>query len=173
MVFDQKLQFSYHQASIKNVQATGEAFSPQQRTSSIPKLEISSLFSIFWVIFALLNPDPDPADKNQCGSTDPDRKHWQKADLCGKFWIGLCVIIMQGKKHLLKMHRCMVNDKVRCQGFQQNFVPNNLFRIQLPYFAKKIAHFAEFNVSRKSHFRKIKRNKTRSESESDFIFKQL
>jgi hypothetical protein len=33
-VFDQKLQFTYPKASIKDAQATGEAFSPQKRTSS-------------------------------------------------------------------------------------------------------------------------------------------
>jgi hypothetical protein len=43
---------------MKDVQATGEAFSPQKRTSSTSKHEISLL--------ALL--DPDPADQNQCGS---------------------------------------------------------------------------------------------------------
>ncbi len=31
---DQKLQFTYPEASIKGAQATGEAFSPQKRTSS-------------------------------------------------------------------------------------------------------------------------------------------
>jgi hypothetical protein len=54
------------QASIMDVQASGEAFSPQKRTSSTSKHEISSLFPFFEVIFALLepltwlNPDPDP-----------------------------------------------------------------------------------------------------------------
>jgi hypothetical protein len=48
----------------KDGQATGEAFSPQKRTSSTSKLEFSSLF---WVILALLNPDPDPVDQNECG----------------------------------------------------------------------------------------------------------
>jgi hypothetical protein len=40
---------------------TGEALSPQKRKSSTSKLEISSLFLFLWVIFALLDPDPDPA----------------------------------------------------------------------------------------------------------------
>ncbi len=39
--FDQKLQFTYSFASIKGVQATREAFSPQKRTSSTSKHEIS------------------------------------------------------------------------------------------------------------------------------------
>ncbi len=37
-----------------------EAFSPQNRTSRNSKLEISEQFSIFWVIFVLLDPNPDP-----------------------------------------------------------------------------------------------------------------
>jgi hypothetical protein len=45
--FDQKLQFTYPKASIKDAQATGEAFSPQKRTSSTSKHENSLLFSIF------------------------------------------------------------------------------------------------------------------------------
>jgi hypothetical protein len=51
-----------------DIQATGEVFSRQRRTSSISKHQISSLFSIFGVIFALLDPiqpnkinaDPQP-----------------------------------------------------------------------------------------------------------------
>ncbi len=38
--FDQNLQFTYPQAFIKNVQATGEALSPRKRTSSTSKDEI-------------------------------------------------------------------------------------------------------------------------------------
>jgi hypothetical protein len=41
---------------------------PQKRISSTSKLEMFTLFSIFWVIVALLDPDPDPADQNQYGS---------------------------------------------------------------------------------------------------------
>jgi hypothetical protein len=40
-IFNQKLLFSYPYASINDVQATGEAFSPQKRTSSTSKHEIS------------------------------------------------------------------------------------------------------------------------------------
>jgi hypothetical protein len=36
--FDQKLQFTYSQASIKEVQTTGDVFIPQKITSSISKL---------------------------------------------------------------------------------------------------------------------------------------
>jgi hypothetical protein len=39
--FDKKLQFIYPWASIKDVQATGEAFSPQKRKSSPSKHKIS------------------------------------------------------------------------------------------------------------------------------------
>ncbi len=62
----QKLQFTYPKASVKNVQATGEAFSPQKITSSTSKHEISSLFLFLWAIFAFHNPDL--AGQNQCGS---------------------------------------------------------------------------------------------------------
>jgi hypothetical protein len=48
---DKKFQFTYPLASTKNFQATGEAFSPQKRTSSISKHEIFSLFSIFVGLF--------------------------------------------------------------------------------------------------------------------------
>jgi hypothetical protein len=46
-----------------DVQATGEAFSPEKRTSKHPNL---NLVQFLWVILDLL--DPDPADQNQCGS---------------------------------------------------------------------------------------------------------
>ncbi len=46
-----------------------EAFSSQQRTSCTFLFhEISLLFSIFVGHFALLDPNPDPADQNQCKS---------------------------------------------------------------------------------------------------------
>jgi hypothetical protein len=51
----------YPQASIKDVQATGEAFIPQKKTSSTSKREFSALL---WVILALMDPDP----YSQCGS---------------------------------------------------------------------------------------------------------
>ncbi len=38
--FDQKLQYTYSHAFIKDVQATGEALSPQKRTSRTSKDEI-------------------------------------------------------------------------------------------------------------------------------------
>jgi hypothetical protein len=51
---------------IRNIQTTGKAFSPQKRTSSTFKLEISLFFIFLWDVFALI--DPDPAKQNQCGS---------------------------------------------------------------------------------------------------------
>jgi hypothetical protein len=42
---EKKLQFTYPYASIKDGQATGEAFSPQKRTYSPSKHENSLLFS--------------------------------------------------------------------------------------------------------------------------------
>ncbi len=54
--YDKKMQFTYNQASIKDVKATGEAFSLQKRTASTSKHEISQLFKKYlWVIFALLD----------------------------------------------------------------------------------------------------------------------
>ncbi len=56
---NQKLQFTYPQAFIKDVRATEEAFIPQKRTSSTSKREFSELLFLFlWVIFALLVPNP-------------------------------------------------------------------------------------------------------------------
>jgi hypothetical protein len=61
--FVQKLQFTYTETSIKDVQATGEAFSPQKRTFSTSKHKFLDFFQFLWVTFAIL--DPDPADQNQ------------------------------------------------------------------------------------------------------------
>jgi hypothetical protein len=44
---DQKLQFTYPYTSIKDAQATGEAFSTQKRTSNTSKHDNSVFFSIF------------------------------------------------------------------------------------------------------------------------------
>ncbi len=71
--------------SIKDVQVTKEAFSSQKRTSSTWKHEIYIFFLLLWVIFALLDPDPDTGDSEygsgstnltESGSnTDPDPKN--------------------------------------------------------------------------------------------------
>jgi hypothetical protein len=77
---DKKLQFNYSLAFIKDVQVTGEAFSPQNRTSRTSKDDICQLFLFFWVIFALLDPDCESGsgsrDPNESGSNlDPDPQH--------------------------------------------------------------------------------------------------
>jgi hypothetical protein len=56
-----KLQFTNPYASIKDAQATGEAFGPQKRTSRTSKHENSLLFPTpyLWVIVALQDLDPD------------------------------------------------------------------------------------------------------------------
>jgi hypothetical protein len=61
--FKSKIAIYLSLGLLKDVRATGEAFVPRKRTSSISKLELSSLL---WVILALLDPDPDPY--SQCGS---------------------------------------------------------------------------------------------------------
>ena len=60
--------------SIKDLQAIGEAFRTQKRTSSTSKDEIYELFSIFsgpflpsWIRILIVNPN-----------TDLDPQHWQK-----------------------------------------------------------------------------------------------
>ncbi len=71
------MQFIYLQASVKDVQATGEAINPQNRTSSTSFHEISSHSSIFWVIFPL--QDPDQADQIRLvrilADPDPNPQH--------------------------------------------------------------------------------------------------
>ncbi len=51
-----KLQFTYPSASIKDVQATWRAFSPQKRTSSTSKMKFINFLLRLWVNFALLGP---------------------------------------------------------------------------------------------------------------------
>jgi hypothetical protein len=55
---------------MKDVQAAGETFCPQKRTSSTSKREISFFFMFLLVIFALLNTD-QPTKFN----VDPDPEH--------------------------------------------------------------------------------------------------
>jgi hypothetical protein len=57
-IFPTHLLFHYP-LPLKDVQATGEAFSPQKRTSSTSKDEIYLLFYIFVGHFCPLDPDPD------------------------------------------------------------------------------------------------------------------
>jgi hypothetical protein len=66
---DQKLQFTYPQASIKDSQATGEAFSLQKRTPVLKNRKILDFFLFLRVIFALLDPDPAThINADPCGS---------------------------------------------------------------------------------------------------------
>jgi hypothetical protein len=71
--FLSKISILLSQGLHKDVQATGEAFSTQKRTSNTSKHDTDSLSSLFlWIIFVHL--DPDPADQNQCES-DTDAQH--------------------------------------------------------------------------------------------------
>jgi hypothetical protein len=62
-----KLQFTYPKAFIKNVQVTEEAFSSSKRPSNTSKHDLLKNLLLLWVIFALLDPDPESGS----GSTDP------------------------------------------------------------------------------------------------------
>jgi hypothetical protein len=62
---DQKLEKNYSWKKITEV--TEEAFSSQKRPSSTSKHELSNFFQLLWVIFALLDPDPD---------SNPDPQPW-------------------------------------------------------------------------------------------------
>jgi hypothetical protein len=53
--------------NLYDIQATEEAFSPQERSSSTSKHgKFLHFFLFLWAILALM--DPDPADQNQGGS---------------------------------------------------------------------------------------------------------
>jgi hypothetical protein len=56
--FDQKLQFTYPYASIKNIHSKLQ-LSALGEHSSLQKMKFINYFILFWVIFALLDPDPD------------------------------------------------------------------------------------------------------------------
>ncbi len=62
---------------MKNFRDTVEAFSPEKRASSIHNMTFLHFFIFLWVIFALLDPDPDPANhQNHCGSTTEENPNW-------------------------------------------------------------------------------------------------
>ncbi len=69
LFLDQKHQFTYPQAFIKNVQVTEEAFSSQKRPSNTSKHELLTIFLLLWCILVLLDPDQD--SESGSGSTDP------------------------------------------------------------------------------------------------------
>jgi hypothetical protein len=70
---DQKLQFTYPWASIKNAKVTEEVFSTQKRPSNTSKHELKKFFYFCgsflpsWI--RIPNPDPDPLTRL---NPDPD-----------------------------------------------------------------------------------------------------
>ncbi len=57
---DQKLQFTYPQASIKDVPKLQKKPSALKREHPVlQSMELLNFFLLLWVIFALLDPDPD------------------------------------------------------------------------------------------------------------------
>jgi hypothetical protein len=60
----------YPQASLKDAQITGEAFSSQKKTMKTSNMKFLNFFYLLlWVIFARLDPDPDPA--TQINAVEP------------------------------------------------------------------------------------------------------
>jgi hypothetical protein len=54
---------------MKDVQDTGEAFRlKREHDLAYQTFKFLHMFLFLWVIFTLLDPDPDPADQNKCGS---------------------------------------------------------------------------------------------------------
>jgi hypothetical protein len=53
------MQFTYPQAFVKDVQATGVAFSPQREHPALQKINFMNSFYFSGPFFALLDPDPD------------------------------------------------------------------------------------------------------------------
>jgi hypothetical protein len=51
------MQFIYPQASIKDVQATEEAFSPKREHPALQNMKFLHVFLFLWVIFVLLSKD--------------------------------------------------------------------------------------------------------------------
>jgi hypothetical protein len=81
------MQFTYPYASIKDVQATGEACSPQKRTSSTSKMKFINFFLSFvghllsWIRIRIANPgsDKDPdTDPGTLVNPDPGPQHCNK-----------------------------------------------------------------------------------------------
>ncbi len=87
--FFKNCNFFYPQAPKKDVQATGEVFIPQKRTSNTSKVR----FVHFWVILVPPDPDPiripsadpNPAEQNECGSGSTTLDSWRwilKREIC-------------------------------------------------------------------------------------------
>ncbi len=65
-------EISIYLNSIKDVQGTGEAFNPQQRTSSTSKIwNLSPFFYVCGSFLPLLDPDPNPDCESGYGFRDP------------------------------------------------------------------------------------------------------
>jgi hypothetical protein len=85
---------------MKYIQVIEEAFSSQKRPSNTSKHELFCL--LLWVIFALLDPDPDSeygsgsTDPIEYGSNtdpDPDPQPWfLPVPVCYKILSSLCLI---------------------------------------------------------------------------------
>jgi hypothetical protein len=85
---------SWNRVSMKHAEATGEAFSPQKRTSNIS--EHLNFFPFLCVSSALL--DPDPADQNHCGSGSPTQQKnvtVTNIRMCGCLLIS-CLFFLRG-----------------------------------------------------------------------------
>ncbi len=78
MFIDKKLQFTYPWASMKDVQATGQEkpSALKREHSALQNMKFHNFFLFLWVIFALMDPDPESTDLIESGSNpDPDLKH--------------------------------------------------------------------------------------------------
>jgi hypothetical protein len=78
MFFDQKFQLTFLWASIKDVQATGEALSTLKREHT-PRQNMNFLnfFQFLWVTFALLDPDSESGLYGE-GHMTEKRRCWGK-----------------------------------------------------------------------------------------------
>ncbi len=61
-------------------QATGEALSPQKRTSRLQNMKFLNFFLLLWFIFVLLDPDLDSETGSGCSDLiesgpNPDPRH--------------------------------------------------------------------------------------------------
>ncbi len=101
---------------LKDAQATGEAFSPQKRTSSTSKHEI--LYS-FFVIFSLLDPGPDLATSI---NADPDLQPWTNVKVLAIWLMCVCCRICPAwRPHRPAQHYPPVSSHDTCQPQQHDW----------------------------------------------------